>query len=139
MPENELPREPTKTPHSRFSERVSAGSGARSYTRVGNRVDAEGDEPTGHDDESRIAVRVLQQALQRTVDPDGILGRVVARRLEHEQADQPERDGPGDQAYDADQREELEHALGHLTGFGVRQELLAQPEVRLVGRDAQEQ
>ena len=33
----------------------------------------------------------------------------------------------------------LEHALGHLTGLGVRQELLAQPEVRLVGRDAQEE
>ena len=53
---------------------------------------------------------MLQQALQRTVDPDGVLGRVVARRLEDEQADQPERDGPGDEADDADQSESLEYA-----------------------------
>ena len=73
--------------------------------RVGDRIGAEGDEPTGDDDQSRRPVRVLKQARQGTVDPDGILGRVVASSLEDEQADQPERDGACDEADDADQRE----------------------------------
>src|SRR6185437_13221440 len=84
---------------------------------VGERVEPEGHETDGDDDEGGGAVGA--ETAERAVEPDCVLRVVVARRLQDEDPDEAEGDRAGEQAAHADHGEPPADARTHLAGLRV--------------------
>jgi len=104
--------------------------------RVGDRVGAEAHEAGGHGAQQERPVGGLPQVGECAVEGDRLVGVVVERRLDQEVADQREHDHPSEISSDAESREPLSHAVAHLAGLRILEELLFEGLVALLETDA---